>query len=80
MSQSPTPEHNAYALLNKATLDLTDAEALIVVEELRRKRAAYVQSGTKDTSTVKRKPAAPAVNKDEATKGLLDSIDLALDL
>jgi len=76
----PISERDAYALLSKPTLELTDAEVEIVVAELRKKRSAYVHEGKKDNATSKRKPAATAADKDAATKALLADLDLDLGL
>lgn len=41
-------ELDAYALLSKPTLDISDPEALRIIEDLRRRREAYVKTGKVD--------------------------------
>jgi len=57
-----TPD--AYELLSKPTLELSDAEVALVVEDLRRRRKAYVQTGKVDKPK-KEKVAAVKLDADE---------------
>lgn len=60
---------SAYELLTKPTLELTDAEVKIVVEDLRQRRLAYLKTGKPD------KPSKPVV-KAEATQDILGDLGL----
>ncbi len=60
-----TPD--AYELLSKPTLDLTDAEVAMVVEDLRKRRKAYVQTGKVDKPKAI-KAAAVKLDKDEKAR------------
>lgn len=60
---------NAYDLLTKPTLELTDAEVALVVEDLQKRRRLYVDKGTKDAPK-------PAVDKAAATADLLSDLGL----
>lgn len=69
---------DAYALLSKPTLEISDAEALIIIEDLRRRREAYIKTGKPDKP---KKEAAERVklSKDEKarnTAALLASLKL----
>jgi hypothetical protein len=78
------PPVDAYSLLTKPTLEITDAEVDIIVADLRRRRANHLASGKPDKPaaeakakrTPKGKPSQAA--KDEATKALLADIDWKL--
>lgn len=72
---------DAYSLLSKPTLDLTDAEVEIVVADLRRRRRLFIEQGIKDEPVKKaaaKKKALPAAAKDKAanTLALLASLKL----
>lgn len=54
---------DAYSLLSKPTLDLNDAEVNIVIEDLRRRRKAYLASGKPD------KPRKETVARQKASAG-----------
>jgi hypothetical protein len=70
MTSSALPVADAYALLSRPILEITDAEALLIIAELRRRRLSF-QNGEKDPSGAKKKPAASAKDKSEATASLL---------
>lgn len=79
MTEAEPPEAiNAYDLLSKPTLDLTDAEVQAVVADLRRRRALYVKTGKPDKpKTVK--SAARKLDADEKarnTAALLASLKI----
>lgn len=64
---------DAYSLLSKPTLDLTDAEVEIVVSDLRRRRRLFIEQGIKDEPVKKaaaKKKALPAAAKDKAANTL----------
>lgn len=70
---------NAYELLSKPTLEITNAELAIIVADLQRKRAAYVSDKKIDDKPGKPAPAASkktAAEKAEAAADLLASIGL----
>lgn len=48
MAEDLTDPIDAYSLLSKPTLELTDAEVLIIVEDLRKRREAYIKTGKPD--------------------------------
>lgn len=58
---------DAYSLLSKKTLDLTDAEVDIVIEDLRRRRSAYVKDGKIDKPK-KEKEAKAKLTSDEKAR------------
>lgn len=65
MTEAPVPANpsdveplDAYALLSKPTLELSDAEVKTIIAHLRAKREAYVTSGGKKAD--KRPVAKPA--------------------
>ena len=58
---------DAYSLLSKPTLDLTDAEVDLVIEDLRRRRSAYVKDGKVDKPKVV-KAAAKKLDADEKAR------------
>ena len=69
---------DAYSLLSKPTLDLTDREVEIVVEDLRRRRVAYLNTGKPDKPR-KEKVTAEKLSKDEKarnTAALMASLKL----
>jgi len=47
MPDAPEPL-DAYALLSKPTLEITDAEAELIVTDLRKRREAYIKTGKPD--------------------------------
>jgi hypothetical protein len=58
---------DAYSLLSKPTLELTDAEVLIVVEDLRKRREAYIKTGKPDKPKAAR-VASKKLDKDEKAR------------
>lgn len=54
---------DAYALLSKPTLDITDAEADIIIDDLRKRRKAYLATGKPD------KPRKEKVQREKASAG-----------
>lgn len=66
-AEEPPEAFNAYALLSKPTLDLTDAEVEAVVVDLRRRRALYVKTGKVDKPKAA-KVAAKKLDADEKLK------------
>lgn len=58
------PELDAYALLSKPTLDLTDAEVERIVVDLRKRRELYLSTGKPDKVS---KPKAAACPKTKPT-------------
>lgn len=80
--EAPAPI-DAYALLTKPTLDLSDAEVDIVIADLRTRRAKHLVSGKPDKLPAPPKPKAPALTaaakaeaKKAATADLLGSLEL----
>ncbi len=70
---------DAYALLSKPTLKLSDAEVDIILADLRSRRARYLATGKPDKPKAER--AAPkakptAASKAAATADLLASLNL----
>lgn len=57
----------AYDLLSKPTLEISDAEAQIIIEDLRRRRRAYLATGKVDKPK-KEKVAAVKLDKDEKAR------------
>jgi hypothetical protein len=55
---------DAYALLSKPTLEISDAQAEIIIEDLRRRRKAYLASGKPDKPKAA-KVAAAKLSADE---------------
>lgn len=80
----PLSQMDAYALLTKPTLDLTDAEVDIVIADLRARRARHISSGKPDKPNPKPKalPAGAkkpsALDKAQATLDVLSDIDWKL--
>lgn len=77
MSEQPDPI-DAYALLSKPTLELSDAEVDIVIEDLRRRRLAYLKTGKPDKPRAEKK-AAEKLSADEKarnTAALLASLKI----
>lgn len=66
-TQEPTADFptaaDAYSLLTRPTLEITDAELLIIIADLRRRREAFM-TGKKDDN----RKAAAAVKPTEASK------------
>jgi hypothetical protein len=58
---------DAYALLSKPTLDLTDAEVGYVITDLRRRRALYLKTGKPDKPKAEKK-AAVKLDADEKAR------------
>lgn len=58
---------DAYELLSKPTNDLTDDEVKAIVEDLRRRRQAYVKTGKVDKPK-KEKAAAKKLDADEKAR------------
>lgn len=71
-----TTRGNAYELLSRPTLTLTDAEVSDIVADLRQRRLAYV-SGKKDVAP---KKAATAEDKAVAASSIAAELGLDLDL
>jgi hypothetical protein len=72
---------DAYALLSKPTLDLTDAEVEKVVADLRRRRALYAATGKPDRQPKpKAEPKGKSTAADKAanTAALLASLQLKI--
>ncbi len=72
--------YDANELLSRPILDLTEAEVLAVVEDLRKRRLLYVQHKRPDKAQRPAKVAAStptAEEKRKATEDLLASIDWA---
>lgn len=64
---------DAYSLLSKPTLDLTDAEVEIVVVDLRRRRRLFIEQGIKDEPVKKaaaKKKALPKTASDKQANTL----------
>jgi hypothetical protein len=57
---------DAYALLSKPTLDISDPEALLIIEDLRKRRKAYLTTGKPDKQPKPKAPASPKVKADKA--------------
>lgn len=76
-SEAPSAA-DAYVLLSRPVLELTDAELEVILSDLRRKRETFVASNGKAKDTpgkVKKKPATPE-EKQELTKSLLAQLGL----
>ena len=77
MTDTPEPL-DAYELLSKPTLELTDAQVELIVADLRHRRAAYVSTGKVDKPK-KEKVAAKKLDADEKARNsaaLLASLKL----
>ena len=72
-----TSERDAYTLLSKPTLELTDDEVEQVVIQLRQKRLAYINEGKKDNGPAKPKAAPKSkAEVDAATAAILAELDI----
>lgn len=82
LTPTPEPRPDAYALLSKPTLELSDAEVEIIVNELRTKRALFVQDPKKNADKPKRiaAPAADKATKAANSLALLAQMGVTLDL
>lgn len=82
MSDSPLSDPiDAYSLLSKDPREITDAEAEIIIADLRRRREAYIKTGKVDKPK-KEKVAAAKLSKDEKarnTAALMASLKLDFD-
>lgn len=58
---------DAYSLLSKPTLDLSDAEVDLIIDDLRKRREAYIKTGKPDKPKVV-KAAAKKLNADEKAR------------
>lgn len=58
---------DAYALLSKPTLEISDDEAMKIIEDLRARRRAYLSTGKLDKPK-KEKIAAVKLDKDEKAR------------
>jgi hypothetical protein len=84
MSEPTEPELDAYALLSKPTLDLSDAEVERIVIDLQQRRKLYLSTGKPD---VVKKPAAAKAKTGKAsddekkrnTELLLGKLKMSLD-
>ncbi len=78
MTDQPEPEFDAYSLLSRPTLDITDAQAVLIVEDLRKRREAYLKTGKPDKPKVARQAAVKlgADEKARNTAALLASLKL----
>lgn len=62
------PELDAYALLSKPTLDLTDDEVEKIVVDLRRRRQLYLSTGKPDKVSKPKAAKTPAAKLDADAK------------
>ena len=72
---------DAYALLSKPTLELSDAEVDAVIADLRKRREAYIKTGKADRPA-KEKKAIVKATSDEKTRNtamLLAQLKLSVD-
>lgn len=80
----PEPEveiQDAYSLLSKPTLEISDAEAEIIIEDLRRRRKSYLATGKPDKPRKEAGPARPKATKDDKaanTAALLAGLNLKM--
>ena len=85
--ETPPPQLDAYALLTKPTLELTDGEVETIIADLRKRRTTYLATNKADSpkkeAAAKAALAAPAptaeqkrLAKQEATRALMASIEL----
>lgn len=79
------PQLDAYALLSRPTLDLTDPEVDRIIIDLRARRARHLASGKPDKPKAEAKAKTPALTKEakadkkaEATASLLADIEWKL--
>lgn len=79
-TETPDEPISAYDLLTKETLDISDVEAKIVIEDLRKKRKAYLAGQADNTTKKKRTPAKPtsAADKKANTAALLAGLNLKM--
>lgn len=66
---------DAYALLSKPTLDVSDEEALLIIEDLRKRRVAYLKTGKPDKQPKAKAPPKGPVDKKANTANLLALIE-----
>lgn len=84
MTEATAPTENeptsAYDLLSKETLEITDADALIIIKSLREKRKAFLAGKADNPAKAKKALAAPtsAAQKAANTQALLAGLDLKL--
>ncbi len=80
--EAPTspPVEDAYSLLTRPTLELTDAQLVIILENLRKRRAAYMAGTADRPDKPKAASAKPKTQqeKDDLTKSLLADMDWKL--
>lgn len=79
MSEPLADPIDAYSLLSKDPREVTDAEALIIVEDLRRRREAYIKTGKPDKPRKERVvpgPKADAEQKKRNTAALLAQLKI----
>lgn len=79
-ADNATPTVNAYDLLTKPTLELTDAEVEIVVADLRKRRHAYVSAKTPDRPDKPKKQPTTAQEKAANTAAIAAAMRLDFDL
>lgn len=60
----PATQLDAYALLSKPTLSLSDAEVEIVIADLRRRREQYLSTGKPDKARKAAKAKADPLSKE----------------
>lgn len=73
------PAPDAYSLLSRPTLDLTDAEVEIVVEDLRRRRSLYLTTNKPEKVKKEAKVKADPLSKEAKaanTKAILGMLKL----
>lgn len=79
---SPTTPavEDAYSLLTRPTLEITDAQLVVIVENLRARRKAYMEGTADRPDKPKAAPAKPKTQseKDLLTKSLLAVLDFKL--
>lgn len=74
---APTDENDAYSLLSKPTLELSDAEVKTIIAHLRSKRLAYVESNGKKAD---KRPVAKAAAEPVTEEKKADNTNLLLAL
>lgn len=75
------PELDAYALLSRPTLELTDAEVEAIIVDLRKRRELYIKSGKADRpAKAKAEPKRKATDDEKKanTAALLASLKLSI--
>lgn len=80
-TSDPTPVDlplSAYDLLTRPTLEITDAEALLIIADLRKRRQAYVESNGKKRDEPHKEKRSPATAEEKAanTADLLANLGL----